>query len=835
MVSCGAAEHLLTWLSRCGWSDHVATMAFGIIAQTARQSTPQLRPRVASSAALRPLLDVTRILLADPAHASTEDLGKAAVHRTCADAIAQVMSLLATAAATAAAPAAIASAATTSMVAAVAAAEMRVDYAADLAPFVPLLSAAAQRYAAAAADGDQVGVAVHLTHAALASLFITALTSAMMHTAPLHTVPLHVPTADDANYVTSHQRAAADGVAADDDSLRNDFAAFLHSPAFDGVLQLLPSRSVENGPLTAVRLLRCAADLDGELCAAVFTAPRVTAIADFVDHNWYMLSAPMQTLLAATVARLAAGPAALAARLVSAGLLQSVLAHGLSGAPARGARTEPQPWALATELALLLDNALQRPQSACVRTALREGGVVLFCVRVVLAAALFDAGTNTDAVARALAVLRMLVAPHDDNGFDDAEASISGDAEAGAEAEVNAPLHGDFLVDFVKAHGKHAIALLRCADELPDSVVLALGELEAALAAAGVAPASILLSLASTPAGSDAASVRAAAAVAVSPEEAVAGVRAFAAAHGGDWLAAFDAHIAAVLRRGGYPASGGAETVTALAPTESRAPSAVALALLQARARECVRLQALATVGPTCMGTDMHVVMVACFTPPQSEDSGAMYHLMVTLHDDAFPTHAAHFRAATRMYALGAYVHRCFAPAGVDAAALPYVSLYRHKAPCAAAPLALPAEDLIYGEAAALVGDRDADVVYPSGTLLMCARSVLPPLGDVFNAPQNILCFVTFKPCAARLLPAGAVPVGRVVACVDQNAHIPRRAAASATVPDAVAAPAAEQPSPHHPFDETVMTWFEALCQGGAAACDTNSRIRYYNFLARRL
>ena len=46
---------------------------------------------------------------------------------------------------------------------------------------------------------------------------------------------------------------------------------------------------------------------------------------------------------------------------------------------------------------------------------------------------------------------------------------------------------------------------------------------------------------------SDAASASAAAAVAVSPKEAVAGVRAFAAAHGGDWLAAFEAHIAAML------------------------------------------------------------------------------------------------------------------------------------------------------------------------------------------------------------------------------------------------------------------------------------------------
>ena len=149
MVSCGAAEHLLTWLSRCGWSDHVATMAFGIIAQTARLSTPQLRPRIAGSAALRSLLAATRILLADPAHASTDDLGKAAVHHTCMYAISHVMSLLATAATTAAAPAAVpaatASAATASIAAAAAAAEVRMDYAADLAPFVPLLGAAAAK------------------------------------------------------------------------------------------------------------------------------------------------------------------------------------------------------------------------------------------------------------------------------------------------------------------------------------------------------------------------------------------------------------------------------------------------------------------------------------------------------------------------------------------------------------------------------------------------------------------------------------------------------------------------------------------------------------------
>ena len=97
---------------------------------------------------------------------------------------------------------------------------------------------------------------------------------------------MHAPTADDARYVTPHNGAAADGAAADDDSLRNDFAAFLLSPAFDGVLRLPLFRGVDNGSLTAVRLLRCAADLDGELCAAVFTAPRVTAIADFVSSSW---------------------------------------------------------------------------------------------------------------------------------------------------------------------------------------------------------------------------------------------------------------------------------------------------------------------------------------------------------------------------------------------------------------------------------------------------------------------------------------------------------------------------------------------------------------------
>ena len=44
------------------------------------------------------------------------------------------------------------------------------------------------------------------------------------------------------------------------------------------------------------------------------------------------------------------------------------------------------------------------------------------------------------------------------------------------------------MTDFVQVYGKQAIALLRYADELPDSVALALGELEAPLVAAGVAP-----------------------------------------------------------------------------------------------------------------------------------------------------------------------------------------------------------------------------------------------------------------------------------------------------------------------------------------------------------
>jgi len=536
------------------------------------------------------------------------------------------------------------------------------------------------------------------------------------------------------------------------------------------------------------------------------------------------------------VARLAAGPAALATRLVSAGLLQAVLEQGLSEAPGRGARTEPQAWAFAADLTLLLDNALKldntlrRPQSARVRAALREGGAVLFCVRVVLSAALFDAGPHADAVVRALAVLRRLVTPYNNDGFDDAADDNGHTNNENVNAEADdccAILHDEFVADFIQAHGKQAVALLRYADELPDPVALALGELESTLVAAGVAPVPILLSSTSTPAGSDAASASAAAAVAVSPEEAVAGVRTFAAAHGGDWLAAFEAHIAAVLQRGRYPAPGGAETVTTSALLESLAPSAVALALLQARARECVRLQTLATVGPSHMGAQ--VVLGARFALPRSQGSGTRYELVVALHDDAFPSHTAHFRAATCVSALGPYMHRCFAPAGVNVAALPYVSLSHPSAPCAAAPLALPAGDLIFGEATAPTLARagaagTADVVYPAGTLLMCARSVIPPHDDKFN----ILCFVTFKTCAARLLPAGAVPVGRIVECAPQNAHTPRRAATNATAPDA-AAPPAEQLNPHHPFDQTVMALFD-----GTNTCGADTRIRHYTFTLRQ-
>jgi len=76
--------------------------------------------------------------------------------------------------------------------------------------------------------------------------------------------------------------------------------------------------------------------------------------------------------------------------------------------------------ALKPENTLKLDNALRRPQSARVRAALREGGAVLFCVRVVLSTALFDAGPHADAVVRALAVLRRLVTPYNNDGFGDA-------------------------------------------------------------------------------------------------------------------------------------------------------------------------------------------------------------------------------------------------------------------------------------------------------------------------------------------------------------------------------------------------------------------------------
>lgn len=243
----------------------------------------------------------------------------------------------------------------------------------------------------------------------------------------------------------------------------------------------------------------------------------------------------------------------------------------------------------------------------------------------------------------------------------------------------------------------------------------------------------------------------------------VADVRAFAESFPGGWREALDARVASSLEACGFPRRLGNDAQSLSASASVRGndapPSAAALALLQARARTRIQCCARATVDARLLTAD--VVMKARLYNARTRMCDE-YRLVIRLEDKKFPSHAAHFRVAAVRGALGHRVHRCFTSPNESSAALPFVTLYGSKLPCATADIKLPDTDIVYGEYTA-ASTADAGDTYPAGTVLMYPRAVAP--SETVKSACDIPVFLVFKPCPTALL-RGAVPVGRVVSCV---------------------------------------------------------------------
>ena len=244
------------------------------------------------------------------------------------------------------------------------------------------------------------------------------------------------------------------------------------------------------------------------------------------------------------------------------------------------------------------------------------------------------------------------------------------------------------------------------------------------------------------------------------------------------------------------------------------APSAAALALLQARARARIMICAAAMVGAQHVKADV-VFRAEVYDPQRAWHVG--YMMVVKLDDNKLPAHAAHFRAAAKNGALGHMVHRCFALSQNTPAALPYVTLYHpsNDVPCAELPCTLPLGDLVYSENS----PPPAGMTYPAGTVLMHPRSVIPSvMTHAGRGTYDTPVFLVFQPCAASLLP-GAVPVGRVISCVKG-----KNVAERSDITNIEASP----------FDATVTACFEAHSKSVSCSKEfssTSSSIYFSSFL----
>lgn len=278
-------------------------------------------------------------------------------------------------------------------------------------------------------------------------------------------------------------------------------------------------------------------------------------------------------------------------------------------------------------------------------------------------------------------------------------------------------------------------------------------------------------------------------------------VRTFAQPHN-DWQKAFDAHIACALEESGCPrpiARYDHRHVCRPVPAATREngpPSAAALSLLQARARECVLLNAREQaehIGTSASDVVFQLGVVT--TGPQV----VSYSLGIRLQDNVFPCNSAHFRLAAKSKVLGSELHTCFVPPGLSRpASLPFVTLWAGKyqgsgASCASTPVSLPESNIVYGENTTPTSGAGTAEHYPVGTVLMFPGTYTPRWSDNLVGAGGLLWFITYKPCPVSLL-RGAVPVGRVMSCVEGS------------VP-------ANHDSGDEPFNSALLQCFEARCE----------------------
>mgnify|MGYP001079839074 CR=1 FL=1 len=637
---------------------------------------------------------------------------------------------------------------------------------------------------------------------------------------------------------------------------------FVASSEFDLLLQCVPGCHLgyenENTDFTSLDLLQlCVAALDAParvrlLAGDALTEGRLAHVAARVcenDNDDDVQRSPLIPLTALLTSLVGLVPA-FDAQFVSGRCVGQILSQVHSMLHEYG-RNELL--ALQRNIAVVLDTLLSSPTGAPGFAAqqLLSSGAVPCCTALLGAAAVWSssergdcdgsgchdrcagsgarestepsaepsAGPSADTVARLLRVLRFTLA---------ASASASEPASAQPQEGASAAWRSNASpAAFVDGRGLQTLELLRYAAHTQRAGSPARGDLaqlHALLERLAVAP----------PAPAESAEA------AAQRELAVADVRAFARPFGGDWRRAFDVHIAGALEEGGYPRQVAYCQDTGLweplpAPAQSTVagaavltPSAAALSLLQARARESVLAHATGKRFAADAGCDV-VMQLSSYNAETQRHDG--YRMVIQLDDARFPGGAAYFRTAAVSNALGTYLHRCLVAAPSSAASeppsadatLPYVALYsgRPEVSCASFSLALPESDIVYGEytAPAVDAATGAGATLPTGTVLMYPRSVVPP--DAPIGSFDIPVFIVFRPCAARLL-RGAVPIGRVMSCLPDD-----------TLADV--AEAAAQAGCDQPFDAIVLRCFEAAWEASKCLKFANRTSSVVSFLECRL
>ena len=299
-----------------------------------------------------------------------------------------------------------------------------------------------------------------------------------------------------------------------------------------------------------------------------------------------------------------------------------------------------------------------------------------------------------------------------------------------------------------------------------------------------------------------------------------------------DWQKTFDAHIARVLEKSGYPqrvksgrhaaASSSIEYPPVVAPKRgtkttgapsaaartqgtkaTNEPSAVTLAMMQKMANESLLVSAKMRLTAQFRRNDLIMALRL--------NEADEYWIMIETHEHLSPCSVLHFRISAIDSVIGSKLHTCFAPPAHHAAApLPFITLYSESSALsrASVPLQLPKNNIVYGESSELT-------TYPVGTVLFYPPSVIPV------RPSCTPWFIVYKPCPASLL-GGAVPIGRVTACKKDDDE-----------PDFSEE---DEEEPKHIgkrdkkklFDDNVLKCFEACCHAKNCSSDFNTTFREF-------